>query len=175
MIHLKYYSKRRETRSQPHYAKPKQRAVAAAANHSIMPHNIFPKREEGQGLVEYALILVLIAVVVIAVLLQLGPELRLAFGKVTAVLQGAGVITDSSGAITSVDASYSPGAKGNPAKLTVTVTVSQDTTVSVKGDGGLSDSQACSNSCTFEFTNPPANGSVIVTDTQGGEGVVAYW
>jgi pilus assembly protein Flp/PilA len=34
---------------------------------------LFLPREEGQGLVEYALVLVLIAVVVIAILLLLGP------------------------------------------------------------------------------------------------------
>ena len=36
---------------------------------------LFLPREEGQGLVEYALILVLIAVVVIAVLALLGPAI----------------------------------------------------------------------------------------------------
>jgi pilus assembly protein Flp/PilA len=34
---------------------------------------LFLPREEGQGLVEYALILVLVAIVVIAILLLLGP------------------------------------------------------------------------------------------------------
>ena len=34
---------------------------------------MFLPREEGQGLVEYALILVLVAIVVIAILLLLGP------------------------------------------------------------------------------------------------------
>jgi pilus assembly protein Flp/PilA len=34
---------------------------------------LFVPREEGQGLVEYALILVLVALVVIAILLLLGP------------------------------------------------------------------------------------------------------
>jgi len=36
---------------------------------------LFLPREEGQGLIEYALILVLIAVVVIAVLMLLGPAI----------------------------------------------------------------------------------------------------
>jgi len=35
----------------------------------------FPAREEGQGMVEYALILVLVAIVAIAGLLILGPKL----------------------------------------------------------------------------------------------------
>ncbi len=45
-------------------------------------------REEGQGLVEYALILVLVAVVVIAILALLGPQIANIFSKVTNGLTG---------------------------------------------------------------------------------------
>jgi pilus assembly protein Flp/PilA len=41
----------------------------------------FSPKEKGQGLVEYALILVLVAVVVIAVLLILGPIIGNVFDK----------------------------------------------------------------------------------------------
>jgi pilus assembly protein Flp/PilA len=44
-------------------------------------------REEGQGLVEYALILVLVAIVVIAILLLVGPQIANIFSKVTNGLQ----------------------------------------------------------------------------------------
>ena len=43
-------------------------------------------REEGQGLVEYALILVLVAVVVIAILTLLGPQIANVFSKITSGL-----------------------------------------------------------------------------------------
>jgi len=43
---------------------------------------LFLHREEGQGLVEYALILVLIALVVIAVLTLLGPTVGNVFTQV---------------------------------------------------------------------------------------------
>jgi pilus assembly protein Flp/PilA len=43
-------------------------------------------REKGQGLVEYALILVLVAVVVIAVLLLLGPQVGAVFSNIIAHL-----------------------------------------------------------------------------------------
>ncbi len=39
--------------------------------------------EEGQGLVEYGLILVLVAIVVIAVLTLLGPEIANVFSRIT--------------------------------------------------------------------------------------------
>lgn len=44
--------------------------------------------EEGQGLVEYALILVLVAIVVIAILAIVGPQIGNIFSKVTNGLAG---------------------------------------------------------------------------------------
>ena len=43
---------------------------------------LFKPREEGQGLVEYALILVLVAVVVIAILTLLGPAIGNVFSTI---------------------------------------------------------------------------------------------
>ena len=44
---------------------------------------MYISHEQGQGLVEYALILVLVAVVVIAILTLLGPQIANMFSKVT--------------------------------------------------------------------------------------------
>ncbi len=44
--------------------------------------------EEGQGLVEYALILVLVAIVVIAILALLGPQIGNIFSRITSGLGG---------------------------------------------------------------------------------------
>ena len=49
---------------------------------------LFSPREKGQGLVEYALILVLVAIVVIAALMVLGPVICRAFSKVNSSLSG---------------------------------------------------------------------------------------
>ena len=43
---------------------------------------LFLPREEGQGLVEYALILVLVAIVVIAILILLGPAIGNVFSQI---------------------------------------------------------------------------------------------
>jgi pilus assembly protein Flp/PilA len=40
-------------------------------------------REEGQGLVEYGLILVFVAIVVIAILTVLGPQIANVFSRIT--------------------------------------------------------------------------------------------
>lgn len=47
---------------------------------------LFLHREDGQGLVEYALILVLVAIVVIAILTLLGPAIGEVFSQITAAL-----------------------------------------------------------------------------------------
>lgn len=44
---------------------------------------IYLPRDEGQGLVEYALILVLVAIVVIAILAILGPQIGNIFSRIT--------------------------------------------------------------------------------------------
>ena len=49
---------------------------------------LFLNREEGQGLVEYALVLVLVAVVVIAILTLLGPQVGNVFSRITNGLGG---------------------------------------------------------------------------------------
>jgi len=47
-------------------------------------------QEEGQGLVEYALILVLVAIIVIAILMVLGPQIGNVFSRITSGLQTTG-------------------------------------------------------------------------------------
>ena len=47
---------------------------------------LFLNREEGQGLVEYALVLVLVAVVVIAILTLLGPQIGNVFSRIVSAL-----------------------------------------------------------------------------------------
>jgi pilus assembly protein Flp/PilA len=51
---------------------------------------LYLPREEGQGLVEYALILVLIAIVVIAILTLLGEQVSAVFSQISGGLGGAG-------------------------------------------------------------------------------------
>ena len=47
---------------------------------------LFLPQEEGQGLVEYALILVLVAIVVLAILLLLGPVVGNVFSNITYIM-----------------------------------------------------------------------------------------
>jgi len=49
---------------------------------------LLASQEKGQGLVEYALILVLVAIVVIAVMLVLGPTIGNTFSQINSSLSG---------------------------------------------------------------------------------------
>ncbi|HCB49350.1 MAG TPA: pilus assembly protein [Chloroflexi bacterium] len=49
---------------------------------------LYLAHEDGQGLVEYALILVLVAIVVIAILAILGPQIGNVFSQITNTLGG---------------------------------------------------------------------------------------
>ena len=51
---------------------------------------LFSPKEKGQGLVEYALIIVLIAIVVIVVLTLLGTQVQNVFSRIASALTGAG-------------------------------------------------------------------------------------
>jgi len=51
---------------------------------------LYLPQEEGQGMVEYALILVLVAIVVIAILMLLGPQIGNIFSRITSGLLAAG-------------------------------------------------------------------------------------
>jgi pilus assembly protein Flp/PilA len=63
--------------------------LLGGANHSRKENSImlFAPKERGQGLVEYALILVLVAIVVIAALMILGPIIGNVFSTINNSLQ----------------------------------------------------------------------------------------
>ncbi len=47
------------------------------------PHSIFREPERGQGLVEYGLVLILVAIVIVAILVLLGPQISNLYSRVT--------------------------------------------------------------------------------------------
>ncbi|NJN92675.1 MAG: hypothetical protein HC875_00625 [Anaerolineales bacterium] len=117
--------------------------------------------EKGQGLVEYALILVLVAVVVIAILLTLGPAVAQVYCRIANSLQAGSCVTG--GVITSYTASH-PGSN-----VLVNVAVSQNATITVNVPGKTPQSQSCtSSSCPqFTFTGVTGSGSGTITSSAG--------
>ncbi|MBP7999858.1 MAG: pilus assembly protein [Chloroflexi bacterium] len=49
---------------------------------------LYLHKEQGQGLVEYALVLVLVSIVVIAILALLGPQIGIVFSQIRNTLAG---------------------------------------------------------------------------------------
>ncbi|MGB8644931.1 MAG: pilus assembly protein [Anaerolineae bacterium] len=49
---------------------------------------LYLPREEGQGLVEYALILVLVVMVVVAIVAIMGPQIGNTFSRITNAISG---------------------------------------------------------------------------------------
>ena len=76
------------------------------------------RREEGQTMTEYGVLLALLAVGVIAVLLLLGPKITSAFNAVYLSL--------------SVDTSYGAGSSAEPARTTRTALLSHRRTTAAK-------------------------------------------
>jgi pilus assembly protein Flp/PilA len=119
--------------------------------------------EKGQGLVEYALILVLVAIVVIAILLQLGPTVGQVYCRIANALQPG-----SCGVITAVSAERTGGGHSND--VDVTITVSESTSVTVSDSQNASpETTTCNGSCTVTLSGVGANpGTVTVEADEGG-------
>ena len=102
--------------------------------------------ERGQGLVEYALILVLVAIVVIGVLLLLGPAVSQVYCQVVNALEpgGCGVIT-----------SHSIDQTGGNIKFNITVKENATVQVTLKDNDpskGTTTTQACTPSSCSQIT-----------------------
>ena len=118
--------------------------------------------EEGQGLVEYALILILVAIVVIAILLLLGPVVGNVFSNVVGVLQKEAGMPSP---ITHVSAGRY-GMAGNDVWVTVTVSESMSVTAT-DSQSGHSTTFTCGGTCSGTIAAVGHNPGTV-TFTAGG-------
>jgi pilus assembly protein Flp/PilA len=124
----------------------------------------------GQGLVEYALILVLVAVVVIIVLAILGPTIGNLFSNVVTLLRNPAA---GGGVITSVTAERHPDSFSN--NVRVTITVSTNTTITATdSQSGQSDVQPCNGSCSVILNNVGAAGGTVTVTAEGASVSASY-
>jgi Flp pilus assembly pilin Flp len=125
---------------------------------------VYQFEEWGQGLVEYALTLVLVAVVAVGILTVLGPQVGDVFSRVDSALMG-GVITGVSAVRT--------GSMGND--LLVTVAVAQNVTVTVvDSQSGQTQTVTCNGSCTVTFTAVGFAAGTVTASANGQSRSVAY-
>lgn len=123
-------------------------------------------QQRGQGLVEYALILVLVAVVVIAALTVLGPQVGEVYSQIISAMGG-------NGPLESVTAARTGGGNGND--VVVTIQVSESTTVTVTdSQSGQSTSRSCSSSCQVTLTGVGFNKGYVKVTADGGFMTAAY-
>ena len=119
--------------------------------------------DKGQGLVEYALVLVLVAVVVMAALTLLGPQIGNVFSTVVAGLGGStGAAVAAPGKPTITMAQFQLR-DGN--RVVIQVEVSEPTMITVSDkQGGSPVTANCNNGCTPDiFVGGPSSGTLIVT------------
>lgn len=111
--------------------------------------------ERGQGLVEYALILVLVAIVVIGVLLVLGPTVGRVYCRVANTLHPG-----SCGAIASYEVKHN-------STLKITATVTKPATVTVTLQDSSYGEKTKSQSCTPSSCEPITFGSGEISSGSG--------
>ncbi|MBI3244632.1 MAG: hypothetical protein HYZ49_20325 [Chloroflexi bacterium] len=134
------------------------------------------RAQRGQGLVEYAIILVLVAVVVLIILAVLGPGIGNVFSNVVTNLQqpGGGGGGGGGNVITSLTATRTGGGHGNSVKVDITVSTSTTVTVTDSQSGG-SQSLACNGSCSVTMGGVGDNaGTITVTASAGGTMSAGY-
>ena len=125
------------------------------------------RSEKGQGLVEYALILVLVAIVVIFILALLGPAVGNVFSNIMIPLRGSGVIT-------SVSAQRTGGGHGNSVEVSISVSTNTSVTVS-DSQSGQSFTMSCNGSCSLMLIGVGHDaGTITVTAAAGGHMTAAY-
>lgn len=120
--------------------------------------------EKGQGLTEYALILVLVAIVVMIILALLGPAIGNVFSNIVAAIENPG------GAQNTILAGVSAG--GGLGTVNVTVFVNETVFVSLSGDVSHSGKMCTTPSCHFTLPGP-AHGTV--TAHANGESMSDTW
>lgn len=133
--------------------------------------NRFYRRQEGQGLVEYALILVLVAIVVIAVLMLLGPTIADVFAQITGSLMGVGGGGGGGGASAHVT-SLEFNLNGSCSPTQCTVSSSQARVSIADQDGNPLDSALVS--VRFQFVDGSGSGSAYGASGYTGGGWTSW-
>ena len=138
-------------------------------SYPIMFKSLRNRTAKAQGLVEYALILVLVAVVSIVVLSQVGSSVAGTFCKVDVALGGSGAPGCATGTL---NVAWNPPAVYGPTTATASYTVTNN-----------NNPVGANVTCTNGFTPSGGGGNVSVTGPRGGNstctanynGLTASW
>lgn len=125
--------------------------------------------QKGQGLVEYALILVLVAVVVIAILLTLGPAVSQVYCRIAGSLQPG----SCNFGVTVTGLTPTPAGPGH-VHLSISVQVPEATSVTFSAGGKTATESSCNTSCTLTVHGIVSSGTWAVTTGAGGSAGGSY-
>lgn len=129
--------------------------------------------KKGQGLVEYALILVLVAIVVMVILALLGPAIGNVFSNIVAAIGNPG----GGGGIEITSVVYTPSSGPNPANVKIQVTLNKAGSYSASltsGSGSISPPTLNGpGTHTITVHDASAHGSVRISG--GGGSKTASW
>jgi len=133
----------------------------------MLYHNFNHHKERGQGLVEYALILVLIAVVVIAVLSLLGPSIQGVFCQIVAQLGGNAPAECQTDTVAITRSDYN--SDDQELHLDATSDGSYDPTVTLTASpGGVMEERGGGDHYHIRFNLSGCPCTVTVTSSEGG-------
>jgi pilus assembly protein Flp/PilA len=121
--------------------------------------------EKGQGLVEYALILVLVAIVVMIILALLGPAIGNVFSNIVAAIGNPG----GGASIYNVG----PATQAGPIVTVVFQRASTSINVSASATSGSASVSCSGTSCTCTVTGAGSSGTVTISG--GGTSVSRSW
>jgi len=123
------------------------------------------KEEQGQGLIEYGLTIILIAVVVMLVVTALGPQIGGIFSRVVVAVDG-GVL---------VSATASRTGYGNGNDVVVSISVAENSSVTVTdSQSGKTVAVNCSSSCKTTITSVGASAGTLTLEADGDSMQVGY-
>ena len=121
------------------------------------------QRENGQGLVEYALLLVFVAILSVAILSVLGTQVGTAFTNVGEVIDG--------GSITNLSTERR-GKAGQ--KVRIYIETSSRVKVTIQLDDGRTKTKNCNMSCKATFNNVGNGNGTITVTSNDDTAVVPY-
>lgn len=123
------------------------------------------RKQKGQGLVEYAIIIALVALAVVAVLALFGPQVMSLYdGALTRLFPGP---------IAGASAARSGGGTGNDISITVTISGTLPVTVT-DSQSGQTQTASCSSSCVFTFSGVGSLSGQLKITTTGGTYFASY-
>ncbi len=123
------------------------------------------KEEQGQGLIEYGLTIILIAVVVMLVVTMLGPQIGGIFSRVVTAVDG-GVLVNATALRTG---------KGTGNDVVVSISVTDSTTVTITdSQSGQTVSVSCSGSCQTTLTGVGPDAGTVSLKADGDSMSVGY-